>query len=1050
MEFPSSSHSGFRIFFKLLLLVLPFLEVSGNTFLTQVADPALKSKSLEVSAGILRDGGVDLGFNAVPGDRSSVVINTILPIDSGKKYVGGRFGSIYGKQSKNIALLEQDGTVNPSFDVGYGPNGDITKINLQPDGKILVSGAFTTFNGIARSYIVRLNTDGSVDQSFNVTTNATQPAVCAVQPDGKVLIFGEFTMVNGIPRKQLARLDSSGNTDLTFDFGSGAPNTFAVRVLKVLNDGKFYLGGNFSSINGVPRECLVKLNSDGSVDNSFVFGQFASLILDIQLYADGRILATSGNGRVLRFLADGSADTTFLNPIFTSTPRFSAIQPDGKIIVGGDFTLVMIGNVTNSRSGLARINSDGSLDPTFIPFATSADYAQIYAAFVEPDGGILIGGGFSHVQALQSSGIARLKYDGNVDSDYLGSLGRCPFILASLVQPDGKIMLLGSFDTLNGIRRSAIGRINSDGSVDSSFSADPTIHGVATFARQNDGKYMLAGSLGTNSSALWRVNTDGSLDNTFQPATLNSFGYINTIVIQGDKILIGGVFSKVNNISRSGFAKFDSIGSLDPLILDTAGINTILPLTSGGFLIGGSFSGVNSTPSQDLAKIKEDGTVDAQFPANFQGTFKQVFGLYESGGAVYVASWWKSTTPNLERSPLVKIDTNGNVDLKFNPDRLASASTVFSVSALSYGKLLVGGNFNTFAESGTRKYLVRLLANGGLDYTFDAGSFTSIVNNGIPYVRSVADLGNNQVFFAGNFDSLAGQTKWDAARLNVNQCVSRAASDFDGDGKSDIAVFRPSDRIWYRLKSWDNGFRTYQYGLATDKLVPADFDGDGMTDIATFRPSSGMWFISRSSDSADLYFKFGTNEDIPIPADYDGDGFADIAVFRPSTGVWYMLQSSQGFAAIQFGLSGDKPVPADYDGDCRADISVFRPSNGSWYRMNSSNSAFFGTQFGVAADIPVPADYDGDGRTDIAVFRQSDGAWYIQNSPNSNDTSFTFGLPGDLPAVADFDGDGKADISVFRPSTGFWYENRTSSGFAARQFGRNGDIPVATSNLLTQ
>ena len=232
-----------------------------------------------------------------------------------------------------------------------------------------------------------------------------------------------------------------------------------------------------------------------------------------------------------------------------------------------------------------------------------------------------------------------------------------------------------------------------------------------------------------------------------------------------------------------------------------------------------------------------------------------------------------------------------------------------------------------------------------------------------------------------------------------------------------------------------------------------DFDGDGRAEIGIWRPTTGEWWLKSSAGGFASYgaYGWGSGGDIPVAGDYDGDRRTDIAVFRPSTGVWYILQSSANFTTQSTytwgGADIDVPVPGDYDGDHRTDIAVYR--SGVWYILNSSTNftTYAVRGWGASTDVPVPGDYDGDGKTDLAVYRPSLGAWYILTS-SSNFTTYTtyiWGAGTDVPVTGDYDGDGRTDIRGFSasiPVSGTLKSSTNFTGAVGYAWGVASDVPA--------
>ncbi|MEX2579246.1 MAG: cadherin-like beta sandwich domain-containing protein, partial [Verrucomicrobiales bacterium] len=344
------------------------------------------------------------------------------------------------------ARAQTAGQLDAGFDPGTGANSSVRSVAVQADGKVLIGGEFTSFDGVARNRIARLNADGSLDAGFDPGDGAGGSVVLAVavQADGKVLVGGEFTSFDGVARNRIARLNADGSLDAGFDPGDGAGGT--VRAVAVQADGKVLVGGVIG---------IVRLNADGSLDTGFAPGDGPG----------GQVHAV-------------------------------AVQADGKVLIGGAFTHFD----GTSRFRIARLNSDGSLDTDFVPDPGVGSGAEttVYSVAVQADGKILVGGWFTSYDGVPSNRIARLNVDGSLDTGFDPGDGASSAVYSVAVQADDKVLVGGQFTSFDGVARNRIARLNADGSLDAGFDPGDGAGGtVRAVAVQADGKVLVGGQFST-------------------------------------------------------------------------------------------------------------------------------------------------------------------------------------------------------------------------------------------------------------------------------------------------------------------------------------------------------------------------------------------------------------------------------------------------------------------------------------------------------------------------------------------------------------------------
>ncbi len=642
------------------------------------------------------------------------------------------------------------------------------------------------------------------------------------------------------------------------------------------------------------------------------------------------------------------------------------------------------------------------------------------------------------------------------------------------IQSDGKYVLSAFDFSLSSNPDFLIARINLNGSLDTSFGGDGRIYQdiPTTFdptnvaeavALQPDGKILVGGfgpGIDRNTFAITRHLPDGSLDLSFDgdgivtTAFGNADPQILDLMVQSDGkiIALGHTTLNIGQTGERGMtlARYNTDGSLDTTF---DGDGKIITNALGGQIAEGAIQPdgkivvagrgfVSGTMNIAVVRFNTDGSFDTSFDSD--GVVNQLLPTFTSSeaialelqpdGKILIIGTRLTSSSN---STLFRYNPDGSLDTTFGGgDGIAPVYNVFdeSVSAITLavqpnGRILVGGTANS-----TTWAVARFNQDGSVDSSFGLKGLSKASFGGVvERIDSMAIQGNKLITVGGvRYNPNPPLTDVALVRYILNNKIS---SDFDGDGKSDISVFRPSEGVWYLDRS-SEGFAAVRFGLATDKIAQADFDGDGKSEVAVFR--DGVWYWLNSSTGSFRSMQFGQAGDLVVPADYTGDGQAELAVFRD--GYWYTFDLTVNqYQVTQFGITNDIPVPADFDGDGKIDFAVYR--NGTWYWLGST-VGFKSVTFGNASDKPTVGDYDGDTKADPAVYR--DGVWYLLGSTQGM-SSVQFGITGDIPVPADFDGDGKTDISVFR--NGNWYSLRSQQGFHFEQFGTVNDTPTPAAFL---
>jgi uncharacterized delta-60 repeat protein len=743
------------------------------------------------------DGSKDTAFDNTTGFGStvfSIVIDT-----NGKIYAGGAFTSYKGVTNNSIIRLNSDGSKDTAFDNTTGFNSTVLSIAIDSNGKIYVGGIFTTYKGITNNRIIRLNPDGSKDTAFDNTTGFnSQINAIAIDSNGKIYVGGAFTSYKSLSNNYIIRLNSDGSKDTAFDNTTGFNSQ--INAIAIDSNGKIYAGGSFTTYKDGFYNRFIILNNIGTPISSRIYFRndkpnfgfefnttgFNSIVLSIAIDSNGKIYMggsfTTYKGvtenYIIRLNPDGSKDTGFDNTTgFNNTVRSIAIDSNGKIYVGGDFTSYK--GVTENR--IIRLNADGSKDTAFDN--TTGFGSTVFSIAIDSNGKIYVVGQFTTYKSVTNNYIIRLNPDGSKDTGFDNTTGFNSTVTSIAIDSNGKIYVGGGFTTYKSLTNNYIIRLNTDGSKDTGFDNTTGFNGsVNAIAIDSNGKIYMGGIFtsykGVTNVRIIRLNPDGSKDTGFDNTT-GFNGTVTAIAIDSNgKIYVGGDFTSYKGVTNVRIIRLNTDGSKDTAFDNTTGfdstVNVIAIDSNEKIYMGGFFTSYKGVVANSLIRLNDDG-----FPQ-----FTTYLKISNSGTDINVSTQLSRIDENgmeIERVTSNTLTINeiktyrfsfGDIDLGAfslsnrlrlnlitNVPLSGFNNIVTSIAIDSNGKIYVGGAFTTY-KALTNNYIIRLNSDGSKDTGFDN---TTGFNN---TVRSIAIDSNGKIYVGGGFTTYKGVTNNTIIRLN--------------------------------------------------------------------------------------------------------------------------------------------------------------------------------------------------------------------------------------------------------------------------------------------
>ena len=712
----------------------------------------------------------DVGFGF--GDGANGAINSCVIQPDGKILIGGTFTLYNGIPVNRIARLNEDGSLDNNFETGLGASDRVQDIVLQPDGKIIITGNFTSYDGTDINRIARINSDGSIDPTFDPGLGASgEIYTLALQTDNKIIVGGTFTTFNETPTKNIIRLNSNGDIDNSFQSGNG-PNHY-VRTTSIQSDGKILIGGDFTEYDSNPINRLARLNLDGSLDEQFdIENGFNNLVRVVVVKPDNNILVggqfNSFNDitvdRLVELDENGVLNTSFSSGISGGSVSCLLLQSDEKIIVGGLFS--QCHSIT--RNNITRIQEDGAIDLTFDP---GTGFISTPSTVTLLNENLLIGGSFSSYNNNGRPRLVLISNDGSTIESFNSGTGANSKIAAIALQNDGKIIIGGSFMSYQGVGRNGIARLNADGTLDESFDPGLGVTGeIECLFIQPDGKIIIGGNFssydGITVHHLTRLNEDGNLDETFDHPEID--WKVNAVAVQDDgKIIIGGEFMYISWYNKMHIARLNSNGTVDDSFDPGSGpngvVHTIAIQSNGKILVGGAFTSYDENQFTNLlVRLNEDGSRDPFTTIPPLGEYISVNSISIQADDKILIGGAFVYNYGVQMNNLTRLNPTGELDNSFTTG--IGDGNILHTNVQPDGKIILCGGFSEY-NGVSANNIVRVSEDGTIDHSFDS----EIGANGV--IFSSANQSDGKILIVGNFTAYEEVGRNRVARI-ISNCVT--------------------------------------------------------------------------------------------------------------------------------------------------------------------------------------------------------------------------------------------------------------------------------------